>query len=75
MSELSQVINLTEFYGVFHRPRKAVDNPAAVRASHYLRREDGAGRALITLFPNPPQDRYPSNLVSSVFFGITSIGK
>jgi hypothetical protein len=32
MSELSNVINLTKFYGVFHRARKAVDNPTRLRA-------------------------------------------
>jgi len=33
------VINLTKFHGVFHRPRKAVDNPARLRA----KKGNGAG--------------------------------
>jgi hypothetical protein len=32
MSELSNVINLTKFHGVFHSFRKAVDNPTRLRA-------------------------------------------
>jgi hypothetical protein len=37
MSELIRVSNLTKFQGFPQVGRKAVDNPAPLRASHYVR--------------------------------------
>jgi hypothetical protein len=42
MSELCRVINLTNFQEFSTGIRKAVDNPAALGASHYLRKGIGA---------------------------------
>jgi len=41
MSKLGGVINITNFQGFSTRGRNPVDNPAALRASHYVGR--GAG--------------------------------
>ena len=53
MSVLIRVSNLTDFQELSTACRKPVENPAALGASHYVRKGNGAGKKLTGKDPAP----------------------